>query len=261
MKRLLLFAGAFGWGVSILGVLLPWRIMDEVLSGLGAAAPVADLRIRYWLRMAAGSWSVIGFLYLAAFLAPRKYRRMIPLLGVGTLAEGLVLLFHGLMLDLPLLPFAGDVGFCLVVGGGLLLAEAKPGDAWPLLAGRRADASAWKLDGVDVGITAAYLEAAGAEFDLTEPRDIFRLRPDDSLFELYDSRYRSNRWSADNMELEECALAFETLCRFSGEEFDCRAPLREVLRTIARCRGNQAPDVAEIEALHLAMKLLLYLKS
>jgi hypothetical protein len=120
MKRIFLFAGAAGWGVSILGVLLPWRIMDAILVNMGAAGPIVDPQIQYWFRMAVGSWSIIGFLFLAAFLFPHKYRNLIPLLAVGTLVEGIFLLFHGMLLHVPNLPFYGDVGFCLIVGGGLL---------------------------------------------------------------------------------------------------------------------------------------------
>ena len=123
MKRIFLLAGAIGWGISILGVLLPWNIMDVVLQNMGATAPMADLQIQYWFRMATGAWSIIGFLYLMVLLKPQKYDNLIPLLALGTLLEGIVLLIHGLYLNLPLFPFAGDVGFCLIVGGGLLLSN------------------------------------------------------------------------------------------------------------------------------------------
>lgn len=121
MKQIFLLAGALGWGISILGVLLPWSVMDVILQNMGATAPVADLQIQYWFRMATGAWSIIGFLYLMVLLKPQKYNNLIPLLGWGSLFEGIVLLIHGLYLNLPLFPFVGDVGFCLVVGGGLLL--------------------------------------------------------------------------------------------------------------------------------------------
>jgi hypothetical protein len=71
--------------------------------------------------MATTAWIIIGFLYLMVLLKPQKYDNLIPLLAWGTLFEGIVLLIHGLYLNLPLFPFAGDVGFCLIVGGGLLL--------------------------------------------------------------------------------------------------------------------------------------------
>ena len=121
MKRIFLLAGAIGWGISIVGVLLPWSVMDIILQNMGATAPIADLQIQYWFRMATGAWSIIGFLYLMVLLKPQKYDNLIPLLALGTLFEGIVLLIHGLYLNLPLLPFVGDVGFCLIVGCGLLL--------------------------------------------------------------------------------------------------------------------------------------------
>ena len=123
MKRIFLLAGAIGWGISILGVLLPWSVMDIVLQNMGATALITDVQIQYWFRMATGAWSIIGFLYLIVLLKPQKYDNLIPLLAWGTLFEGIVLLIHGLYLNLPLFPFAGDVGFCLIVGGGLLLSN------------------------------------------------------------------------------------------------------------------------------------------
>ena len=125
MKRIFLLAGAIGWGVSILGVLLPWNVMDIVLQNMGAASPITDVQVQYWFRMATGAWSIIGFLYLIVLLKPHKYYNLIPLLGWGTVFECMVLLIHGLYLNLPLFPFAGDVGFCLIVGGGLLLTNKR----------------------------------------------------------------------------------------------------------------------------------------
>ena len=118
-------AAEVGWGVSILGVLLPWSVMDIVLQNMGATAPITDLQVQYWFRMATGAWSIIGFLYLMVLLKPQKYNNLIPLLAWGTVFEGIVLLIHGLYLNLPLFPFAGDVGFCLIVGGGLLLTNKR----------------------------------------------------------------------------------------------------------------------------------------
>ena len=125
MKRIFLLAGAIGWGISILGVLLPWSVMDIVLQNMGAASPITDVQVQYWFRMATTAWSIIGFLYLIVLLNPQKYDNLIPLLAWGTVFEGIVLLIHGLYLNLPLFPFAGDVGFCLIVGGGLLLTNKR----------------------------------------------------------------------------------------------------------------------------------------
>lgn len=264
LKRIFLLTGAIGWGVSVLGVLLPWRVMDVILQNMGAAGPVADPMIRYHFRMAAAAWSVIGFFYFSAFLFPERYRRIVPLLAAGTLFEGVVLLAHGLILGVPLFPFAGDVGFCFVTGGGLLLTSGFGRVRWPLLAGRAPDASAWRLDDVDPSITAACLEVIFYAFDLAGPRDLFRLRPEDSLFDLYDSHYETGRRTSfflgtDDMELEECARVFDELCRFSGEKFDYRISLHDLLRTVSRARDNQPPTAEEIKSLHLTLRFLPYI--
>ena len=262
LRRIFLLAGAVGWGVSILGVLLPWRVMDRILQNMGALSAVTDVQIRYWFRMAAGSWSVVGFFFLMAFLRPRKYADLIPLLALGSLFEGAVLLFHGLILGVPLFPFAGDAAFCLIVGAGLYLSGPGFGKVrYPLLVNRTADASAWRLDDVDLSITAAYLETVADAFSL-EDRELFRLRSGDSLYDLYDSHYKRHlSGGVDDMELEICCGDFETLCRFSGAEFDYKAPLREVLRTIARNRENAPLGPEEIKSLRLSMRLLGFLSA
>ncbi|MBS1368846.1 MAG: hypothetical protein HPZ91_02715 [Lentisphaeria bacterium] len=127
--RLLVWAAVIGWGVSLLGTLLPWNMMEFLLQGMGKEFATDDPMIRYWFRMAAGGWTVIGFLFLCCALKPREYAALLPLLAWGSLFEGVVLLFHGLALGLPLFPFLGDAAFCLAVGAGILLAgNKKEGD-------------------------------------------------------------------------------------------------------------------------------------
>ena len=118
--KIFLAAGAIGWGIAILGVLLPWDEMTPMLQSMGASTDFDDVQLRYWLRMACGGWSIIGFLFLIVLLKPAKYGNIVPLLAAGSIFEGIVLLVHGLLLRVPLFPFAGDVLFCLVVGIGLL---------------------------------------------------------------------------------------------------------------------------------------------
>ena len=119
-RKVLLSAGAIGWGIAALGVLLPWKWMTPLLQSMGSLYDFSDAQMRYWLRMACGGWSIIGFLFLAVLLKPRKYGSLVPLLAWCSVFEGIVLLVHGLLLGVPLFPFAGDVLFCLVVGAGLL---------------------------------------------------------------------------------------------------------------------------------------------
>ncbi len=124
LPTLLLAAGAIGWGVAVLGVLLPWKAMTPMLQSMGSSSDFSDAQMQYWLRMACGGWSIIGFLFMMALLNPRKYGNLVPLLAWCSLFEGIVLLVHGLISGVALFPFAGDVLFCLVVGGGLLWTES-----------------------------------------------------------------------------------------------------------------------------------------
>jgi len=79
MKRLFLLAGAGGWGISILGILLSWPRMNRILQNMGTITPVTDPQIQYWFRMATGGWSIIGFFFLVAFLKPDKYKNLVPI--------------------------------------------------------------------------------------------------------------------------------------------------------------------------------------
>ena len=127
LQKIFLAAGAIGWGIAVLGVLLPWNWIAPMLQSMGAVYDFSDHQVQYWFRMATGGWSVIGFLFLMVLLFPSKYRNLLPLLAVGTLFEGVVLLTWGMFLKLPLFPFAGDVGFCIVVGCGLLFTGTRLG--------------------------------------------------------------------------------------------------------------------------------------
>ena len=127
IQNVFLAAGAFGWGIAVLGVLLPWNWIAPMLQSMGTAYDFSDHHAQYWLRMACGGWSIIGFLLLAALLKPVKYDGLVPLLAWGSIFEGIVLLVHGLLLKLPLFPFAGVVLFCLVVGVGLVLTNTLSG--------------------------------------------------------------------------------------------------------------------------------------
>ena len=120
LQTLFIAAGAIGWGVAVLGVLLPWSVMTPLLQSMGSSYDFTDAQTQYWLRMACGGWSIIGFLFLMALLKSRKYGNMVPLLAVCSIFEGIVLLIHGPLSGVALFPFAGDVLFCLVVGVGLL---------------------------------------------------------------------------------------------------------------------------------------------
>lgn len=260
MKRIFLLAGTVGWGIAVLGVLLPWNLMDRILRNMGAVASITDPQIQYWFRMATGSWSIIGFFFLAVLLRPEKYENLIPLLAGASIFEGVILLIHGMMLQLPWFPFAGDVVFCLLVGAGLLAGNQEHVANYALLAGRSPDASPWHFSGIDGSIVAAYLELIAGAFFLNRPSELFKLRPEDSLTALYNSRERKNRFLflriSDNRELTEVALGLKALCEPLESDFLEDATIREQLQEIAKARGNRPISPEERKKLRLDLHFL-----
>lgn len=121
LLKLILIVAALGWGVSILGVLMPWPLAKTALNGLGAGPIPDDPMLDYWLRMAGGGFTMIGAIFAAILLYPRKYAVLLPLMACLSIAEGIILLISGLRLGLPPFPFWADTGFCIGVGIGILL--------------------------------------------------------------------------------------------------------------------------------------------
>jgi len=134
LLKLILLAAAFGWGVSILGVLLPWSAATAGLSGLGAGPIPQDPMLDYWMRMVGGGFTMIGAIFAAILIKPEKYLLLVPLMAWLSIAEGGILLVSGLRLGLGPFPFCGDVSFCVGIGIGLLVvypraAEEKKGSS------------------------------------------------------------------------------------------------------------------------------------
>ena len=118
--RFFLGCAAIAWGASIFGVFLSWNSAAQLLHGLGAQPVQYDRMLDYWLRMAAGAFTLIGAWYLVLAIWPQKFHNAIPWFGGLMLVEGLILLVHGLRLSLPPLPFYGDTAACFVCGVGIL---------------------------------------------------------------------------------------------------------------------------------------------
>lgn len=131
LLRIVLLFAAFAWGVSVVGVVARWDDAVQMLQGLGAKSVPTDPMLDYWLRMASGAFALIGGLYLLLALQPVKYAVIIPWFGWLMLAEGAILLTHGLRLGLPPFPFCADGAACLVGGGAILLLSKAAVNARP----------------------------------------------------------------------------------------------------------------------------------
>ena len=125
LLRLFLGFSVLAWGVSFYGAFASWSAAEQALEGLGAKPIAYDPMLDYWLRMASGAFGLVGVWYLMLMLWPRKFYAAIPWFGALMIAEGFLLLFHGVRLHLPPFPFYGDTAASLVGGGGILwLAKA-----------------------------------------------------------------------------------------------------------------------------------------
>jgi hypothetical protein len=120
LLRLFLGFAAFAWGISIVGVFMSWSAATQALQGLGAQSIAYDRMLDYWLRMAAGAFALVGGWYLVMMIWPQKFYAAIPWFGGLMVAEGCILLFHGMRLSLPPFPFYGDTLACFVGGAGIL---------------------------------------------------------------------------------------------------------------------------------------------
>jgi hypothetical protein len=120
LLRLFLAFSAFAWGVSVVGVFATWPQINSIAQGMGAKPIAYDPMLDYWLRMAAGAFALIGGWYLVLMIWPQKFHAAIPWFGALMLAEGIILLVHGLRLGLPPFPFYGDVSACFLGGAGIL---------------------------------------------------------------------------------------------------------------------------------------------
>ncbi len=133
LLRVFLLVAGFGWAISVYGIFSPWSAAVSELQGLGAAEIPRDPMLDYWLRMAAGAFTGIGVFFLVVAVNPRRFSVAIPLAGLFLMAEGVVLLVHGLRLGLAPLPFYVDVAFCVLTGAGiwLLRSEARASASEP----------------------------------------------------------------------------------------------------------------------------------
>ncbi len=124
LLRLFLVYTAVGWGICTVGIFISTVFgykMLHFVGGVDTGGLSGDPMYDYWFRMASSVFGLIGIFYFFLALKPEKYAVVMPFAGWFMIIEGVVLLIHGVRLELPPTPWYGDVGFCLVGGLGILL--------------------------------------------------------------------------------------------------------------------------------------------
>jgi len=124
--RLLLLGAGLGWGLTVVGVFLPWEWATDHLEKFGGSGKIPDdVMLNYWMRMASGAFGFVGVFFLLAAWNPHKYKNILPILAYGSILEGVILLFYGIKLGLPIFPFGPDVAIALIPGLGILLLKSE----------------------------------------------------------------------------------------------------------------------------------------
>ena len=126
LLRLFLLMAGLGWGTTVVGIFLPWEFAVEHLQKFGGSGPIPDdPMLNYWLRMAAGAFGIIGFLFCLCAWKPYEYNNIIPILAMLNIFEALVLLYYGLYLQIGWFPFVVDVSIGLIPGIGILMLKSE----------------------------------------------------------------------------------------------------------------------------------------
>ncbi|OGV56069.1 MAG: hypothetical protein A2017_15150 [Lentisphaerae bacterium GWF2_44_16] len=119
--RLLLLFSAFGWGITFVGLVLPWELIINILTGLQLIGITEVAISSYWFKMTAGTYSFIGLIFLLLALNPQKYETLITVAGLFMLAEALISLTSGIFFKLPFSSFCFDFIFCSFAGLGITI--------------------------------------------------------------------------------------------------------------------------------------------
>ena len=124
LLRIFLLSAAVAWGVSVLGLVLPWSVVERELCELGAQSSI-DIIVQYWLKMAAFVYTLMACFFVMTAIRPIKYLPVIGLIGIGHILLGIVVMINGLILGIEAVPLYVDVGFCFFVGLGIVVTNNK----------------------------------------------------------------------------------------------------------------------------------------
>ena len=124
LLRVFLVSAALASGCSLLGLVLPWSMVDKELTNLGAQ-PIDDIMVQYWLKMAAAVYTLLGCFFVLVAVRPFKYCVAIAPIAYFHLILTPVLLINGLILGIHAIPLYIDTAFCLCVGLGIFATNRK----------------------------------------------------------------------------------------------------------------------------------------
>ncbi|MBT8339488.1 MAG: hypothetical protein HKP58_11960 [Desulfatitalea sp.] len=111
-----LWVAAIGCLSSVPFIILPWSVVERIALWFGIGAIPNDLLIIYLLRVSCGVYGMIGVYFIILAKNPLGYGPMLDLGAYGLIIFGLLSLFVGWRLEMPLKIFSGDALSGLILG-------------------------------------------------------------------------------------------------------------------------------------------------
>jgi len=126
--RAVLLVAAAGCGVSVLGVILPWKWLAAWIGMFGAHYLPADPMIVYAVRSSSAAFVFVGIFFALVARDPQRFAPFLDLGIAGLLVVGAVCLVVGVGTGMA--PwYLLDVAFCWVLAM-LMVAWRKPAGAF-----------------------------------------------------------------------------------------------------------------------------------
>lgn len=111
---------ALGWGISVVGLVVPSATAFELLNGMGADDLAYHPILDYWLRMTAFAFTAIGVQFLVVAVWWRRLRALAWAGAVFQVLCGVVLAVSAAAIALQAGNHRADIAFCFCTGALML---------------------------------------------------------------------------------------------------------------------------------------------
>ena len=114
--KITLWLAALGCLGALPFVIMPWSVVENLISWFGVDPLPNTPIVMYLFKIACGIFGLIGIYYILLARAPLAYGHMLELGTYGLILFGLLSLFIGSSIGLPLVVYIGDTLSGLILG-------------------------------------------------------------------------------------------------------------------------------------------------
>ena len=102
--------------LSVLGVVLPMRLLGSLAAAFGGPALPEGPVFAYMVRVMSATYVAIGLFYVTLARDPMRYDAMVPFSGAAAAFVGACCGLFGVLTGMPLWWFLGDFVCCVALG-------------------------------------------------------------------------------------------------------------------------------------------------